>query len=108
MFSVQGSLIRDSNLPDELQTPQSRHQQNKCQGIDITFIPFEPSKCCAKNPCHPLPGNADGWRPRKRGALSLALALGWVLAIAQITGEAPLSQDNLLKEVGNSMQETQK
>ena len=40
-------------------------------------------------------------------ALSLALALGWVSAIAQTTAEAPLSQDNLFKEVGNWMQQTQ-
>ena len=40
-------------------------------------------------------------------ALSLALALGWVSATAQTTAEAPLSQDNLFKEVGNWMQQTQ-
>ena len=40
-------------------------------------------------------------------ALSLALALGWASATAQTTAEAPLSQDNLFKEVGNWMQQTQ-
>jgi len=41
------------------------------------------------------------------GALCLALALAWAQAIAQTAGEAPLSQDNLFKEVGNWMQQTQ-
>jgi flagella basal body P-ring formation protein FlgA len=41
------------------------------------------------------------------GALCLALALAWAQAIAQTASEAPLSQDNLFKEVGNWMQQTQ-
>jgi flagella basal body P-ring formation protein FlgA len=41
------------------------------------------------------------------GALCLALALAWAQAIAQTSGEAPLSQDSLFKEVGNWMQQTQ-
>ena len=61
--------------------------------------------------CHnPLPPAARQRRwlaAAQAAALSLALALGWVSAIAQTTGEAPLSQDNLFKEVGNWMQQTQ-
>ena len=61
--------------------------------------------------CHkPLPTAARQRRwlaTAQAAALSLALALGWVSAIAQTTGEAPLSQDNLFKEVGNWMQQTQ-
>lgn len=41
------------------------------------------------------------------GALWLALSLGWAQAIAQTAGEAALSQENLFKEVGNWMQQTQ-
>ena len=61
--------------------------------------------------CHnPLPPAARQRRwlaAAQAAALSLALALGWVSAIAQTTAEAPLSQDNLFKEVGNWMQQTQ-
>ena len=61
--------------------------------------------------CHnPLPPAARQRRwlaAAHAAALSLALALGWVSAIAQTTAEAPLSQDNLFKEVGNWMQQTQ-
>ena len=61
--------------------------------------------------CHnPLPPAARQRRwlaAAQAAALSLALALGWVSATAQTTGEAPLSQDNLFKEVGNWMQQTQ-
>jgi flagella basal body P-ring formation protein FlgA len=41
------------------------------------------------------------------GALCLALVLGWAQALAQTAGEAALSQENLFKEVGNWMQQTQ-
>ena len=41
------------------------------------------------------------------GALCLAFSLGWAQAIAQTAGEAALSQENLFKEVGNWMQQTQ-
>ena len=41
------------------------------------------------------------------GALCLALSMGWAQAIAQTAGEAALSQENLFKEVGNWMQQTQ-
>ena len=61
--------------------------------------------------CHnPLPPAARQGRwlaAAQAAALSLALALGWVSATAQTTGEAALSQDNLFKEVGNWMQQTQ-
>lgn len=61
--------------------------------------------------CHnPLPPAARQRRwlaAAQAAALSLALALGWVSATAQTTGEAPLSQDHLFKEVGNWMQQTQ-
>ena len=61
--------------------------------------------------CHkPLPPAARQRRwlaAAQAAALSLALALGWVSATAQTTAEAPLSQDNLFKEVGNWMQQTQ-
>lgn len=61
--------------------------------------------------CHnPLPPAARQRRwlaAAQAAALSLALALGWVSAAAQTAGEAPLSQDNLFKEVGNWMQQTQ-
>ena len=61
--------------------------------------------------CHnPLPPAARQRRwlaAAQAAALSLALALGWASATAQTTGEAPLSQDNLFKEVGNWMQQTQ-
>ena len=58
---------------------------------------------------HPLPA------ARKHGRLAithaallcLSLALVWVQATAQTTGEAPLSQENLFKEVGNWMQQNQ-
>jgi flagella basal body P-ring formation protein FlgA len=43
----------------------------------------------------------------KAAALCLMLALGWTQAVAQTTGEIALSQDNLFKEVGNWMQQTQ-
>ena len=61
--------------------------------------------------CHnPLPPAARQRRwlaAAQAAALSLALALGWASATAQTTAEAPLSQDNLFKEVGNWMQQTQ-
>ena len=61
--------------------------------------------------CHnPLPPVARQRRwlaAAQAAALSLALALGWASATAQTTAEAPLSQDNLFKEVGNWMQQTQ-
>ena len=61
--------------------------------------------------CHnPLPPAARQRRwlaAAQAAAVSLALALGWASAIAQTTGEAPQSQDNLFKEVGNWMQQTQ-
>ena len=61
--------------------------------------------------CHnPLPPTARQRRwlaAAQAAALSLALALGWASATAQTTAEAPLSQDNLFKEVGNWMQQTQ-
>jgi flagella basal body P-ring formation protein FlgA len=61
--------------------------------------------------CHKPPPSAARqpvWlAAAQAGALCLALALGWVSAIAQTTGEAPLSQDSLFKEVGNWMQQTQ-
>ena len=61
--------------------------------------------------CHKPPPSA-AWQPvwlaaAQAGALCLALALAWAQAIAQTAGEAPLSQDNLFKEVGNWMQQTQ-
>jgi len=61
--------------------------------------------------CHRSP--PLGARPRgrlaaaKAAALCLMLALGLIQAVAQTTGETALSQDNLFKEVGNWMQQTQ-
>lgn len=61
--------------------------------------------------CHKPPPSAARqpvWlAAAQAGALCLALALAWAQAIAQTAGEAPLSQDNLFKEVGNWMQQTQ-
>ena len=61
--------------------------------------------------CHnpPLPpARQRGWLAgAQAGALCLALALGWAQAMAQTPAETALSQDNLFKEVGNWMQQTQ-
>jgi len=61
--------------------------------------------------CHkPPPPNARqrGWLAGAQdGALCLTLALGWAQAIAQAPGEAALSQENLFKEVGDWMQQSQ-
>ena len=61
---------------------------------------------CHKPP--PLAALQRGWLEVTRAAaLCLALALGSAQAIAQTAGEAPLSQENLFKEVGNWMQQNQ-
>ena len=61
--------------------------------------------------CHnppPPPARQRGWLAGvQAGALCLALALGWAQAMAQTPAETALSQDNLFKEVGNWMQQTQ-
>jgi len=61
---------------------------------------------CHKAPI--LPARQRGWLAgAQAGALCLALALGWAQVMAQTPGETALSQDNLFKEVGNWMQQTQ-
>ena len=61
--------------------------------------------------CHKTPTRATLQRRwlavAQTGALCLALAMGWVQAIAQTGGDAALSQDALFKEVGSWMQQTQ-
>ena len=61
--------------------------------------------------CHEPPllaAKQSSWQSFGRlGALCLTLALGWASAMAQTATEATLSQDNLFKEVGNWMQQTQ-
>jgi flagella basal body P-ring formation protein FlgA len=61
---------------------------------------------CHKPP--PLAARPRAWlAAAQAAALCLTLALGWTQAIAQTAGEAALTQDNLFKEVGNWMQQTQ-
>jgi flagella basal body P-ring formation protein FlgA len=61
--------------------------------------------------CHKTPTRATLQRRwlavAQTGALCLALAMGWVQAIAQTGADAALSQDALFKEVGSWMQQTQ-
>ena len=61
--------------------------------------------------CHrppPLGARPRGWlAAAQAAALCLTLALGWAQAIAQAPAEAALSQENLFKEVGNWMQQSQ-
>jgi len=61
---------------------------------------------CHKPP--PLAARPRAWlAAAQAAALCMTLALGWTQAIAQTAGEAALTQDNLFKEVGNWMQQTQ-
>jgi flagella basal body P-ring formation protein FlgA len=59
------------------------------------------------NPKLPI-ARQRGWLAAARlGAICLMLVLGGAQAIAQTAGEAALTQDNLFKEVGNWMQQSQ-